>query len=90
MSERIIQCPICHIDMQKRSVQNELEIDYCDEHGVWLDAGELEVLEKGAEPPKESTGKKIGKKLGDYALFGFGATAGSRLCDAVINAVFRR
>jgi hypothetical protein len=44
MPRQQIDCPICGTAMQKRIVQDGLELDYCDWHGVWLDSGELERL----------------------------------------------
>jgi len=34
-------CPICQREM-KVGFRDELRFDYCSEHGVWLDAGEIE------------------------------------------------
>ena len=36
-------CPICGNTMQVEKVHRS-EVDVCDEHGVWLDAGELEKI----------------------------------------------
>ena len=44
MPSELIDCPICRIAMQKRTINGGLELDYCDRHGVWLDAGELERI----------------------------------------------
>ena len=44
MPAKIVDCPVCGIAMQKRIVRDGIEIDFCDWHGVWLDAGELERL----------------------------------------------
>lgn len=34
-------CPICQAEMSV-GFRAELRFDYCSEHGVWLDAGEIE------------------------------------------------
>lgn len=44
MPKQPIDCPVCGSVMQKRVVDNGVEIDFCDWHGLWLDAGELERL----------------------------------------------
>ena len=37
------ECPICKQSMHPKQVKG-IEIDICDEHGVFLDRGELEKL----------------------------------------------
>lgn len=39
-----MRCPVCHSDMIVVE-HNRIELDYCRQcHGVWFDAGELELL----------------------------------------------
>ena len=38
-----MECPRCDEEMIVVEYQN-VEVDYCEEHGVWLDRGELELL----------------------------------------------
>ena len=40
MSKPQIGCPVCGSPMKKRLILDNLEIDYCDLHGVWFDSGE--------------------------------------------------
>ena len=44
LPSKIVDCPVCGSAMQKRMVNNGIELDFCDWHGIWLDAGELERL----------------------------------------------
>ena len=78
MPRQEIDCPICGTPMQKRSIQDGLEIDYCDWHGVWLDSGELEQLvhafgareaapNRGGQP---GVGKAIVQGLAGAAVMG--------------------
>ncbi|MEY3214662.1 MAG: hypothetical protein RIT28_5143 [Pseudomonadota bacterium] len=41
--ERGLPCPICSEPMH-RDTYRDTYIDRCDKHGVWLDAGELELI----------------------------------------------
>jgi Zn-finger nucleic acid-binding protein len=41
--KRSLSCPHCAEDM-KHELYKEVEIDWCAEHGVWLDNGELEAI----------------------------------------------
>lgn len=40
-------CPVCREPMEKRvyAVQSGVRMDVCDDHGIWLDSGELERIE---------------------------------------------
>ena len=104
MPEAIVKCPICSTDMQKKQVPPALVIDYCDAHGVWLDAGELETMLQSAEKdlPATSGGnpaatggadsmlKDAGRQLGRSALFGVGASVGHRLVGGILDGLFRK
>ena len=103
MPQKEIQCPLCQETMQKRMVEGQFEIDYCDRHGIWLDAGEFEALvarmqENPAESNRKSGGEsggssllsEVGRRLGHSALFGAGATVGHRLVGGILDSIFRR
>ena len=46
-------CPVCNIDMIVVEHQ-KIELDYCTKcHGVWFDAGELELLLKTTKAEKD-------------------------------------
>jgi hypothetical protein len=78
--------------MQKRIVQDGLEVDYCDWHGVWLDGGELEQLMTsygaGQAQPKPGIGKAVGKGLAGAAVLGAGFHLGGRLVGGILDAIF--
>jgi Zn-finger nucleic acid-binding protein len=40
---RTLGCPHCAVAM-KRELYEEVELDWCHEHGIWLDNGELEAI----------------------------------------------
>jgi len=44
MAKRQLHCIVCAKPMQIVTVAGGVEIDCCDEHGVWLDVGELAAL----------------------------------------------
>jgi Zn-finger nucleic acid-binding protein len=41
--DRTLRCPVCGADMTLER-HHDVWIDWCKEHGVWLDAGELEAM----------------------------------------------
>ncbi len=97
MPRQQIDCPICGTAMQKRVIQDGLEIDYCDWHGVWLDGGELERLldtygaaqaspRGGGRSP--GVGKAIVQGLAGAAVMGAGFHLGGRLVGGILDALF--
>jgi len=98
MPRQQIDCPICGTPMQKRVIQDKLEIDYCDWHGVWLDGGELEQLvnafgARAAVPiggGQPGIGKAIVQGLAGAAVVGAGFHLGGRLVGGVLDALFKR
>lgn len=42
-SESVRPCPVCRQGMEHER-EHGVEIDVCEGHGVWLDAGELEAI----------------------------------------------
>jgi Zn-finger nucleic acid-binding protein len=40
---RALKCPVCGAAM-RTDRRNNVQIDVCDVHGIWLDAGELEAI----------------------------------------------
>jgi len=94
MPAKIVDCPICGTPMQKRVVGDGVEIDFCDWHGMWLDAGELERLlaaSVGAQPPrKPGVGKAIAQGLAGAAVIGAGLNIGQRLVGGILDALFNR
>lgn len=41
---RTLKCPVCDKDMEIEK-HHDVHIDWCREHGVWLDDGELEAIQ---------------------------------------------
>lgn len=64
----MLRCPVCRkVDMAVLEL-NDVEIDYCfDCGGIWLDAGELELLMGSSEKKDEilSSFQEVGKKCGE-------------------------
>ena len=87
-------CLICGAKMQKRRINEGLELDYCDRHGVWLDAGELErmLAVYGGEDSRGRgrVGKSIAHNLAGAAVIGAGFSIGNRLVGGIIDALFSR
>ena len=99
MPRQQIDCPICGTPMQKRIVQDGVELDYCDWHGVWLDGGELERLlttyGAGQAPQRVAggqpgVGKAIVQGLAGAAVMGAGFHLGGRLVGGILDALFNR
>ena len=44
-AEDILRCPVCTQSMVRKKVRG-IETDVCEQHGVWLDTGELETILK--------------------------------------------
>jgi Zn-finger nucleic acid-binding protein len=88
-----MNCPVCANTMSKRVVPKSVQVDYCGDHGVWLDVGELETLLKSRQSADEGSGvgeiaTDVAKKVGNAAAFGAGATLGRRVVDGMIDAIF--
>lgn len=94
MPSEFINCPICRSAMQKRAINGGLELDYCDRHGVWLDAGELErilaTFGGGSPGGQGGVGKSIAQNLAGAAVVGAGFSIGHRLVGGIVDALFSR
>ena len=93
MPTRVIDCPVCGTPMKKRQIQDGLEIDYCDWHGVWFDAGELEQLmamhSGGAHGIRQpGVGRAVAQGLAGAAVMGAGFHLGGRLVGGILDAIF--
>jgi len=80
--------------MQKRTVRDGIEIDFCDWHGVWLDAGEMErllAMQGSAQPARQpGLGKAVAQGLAGAAVLGAGFHLGGRLVGSILDALFNR
>lgn len=94
MPSKFVDCPVCGTAMQKRIVRDGIEIDFCDWHGVWLDAGELErllaVREGAQEAGQPGIGKAVAQGLAGAAAMGAGFHLGGRLVGGILDALFNR
>ena len=94
MPSKIVDCPVCGSAMQKRIVRDGIEIDFCDWHGVWLDAGELERLlavQGGEQPARQpGIGKAVAQGLAGAAVLGAGFHLGGRLVGGILDALLNR
>ncbi len=85
MPTQTINCPVCTQPMAKENVPQGFEIDYCDEHGVWLDAGEFEAMAK-KQGSTGGTGNEVMSQIGKSML-----SRGSRgrgLVGALVGMLF--
>ncbi len=80
-----MKCARCGSPMNKVSVAGGIEIDCCDEHGVWLDLGELDAIVKHYERSTPGVASGIGRKILDSAAHGAGFGAGSSLARGLIQ-----
>ena len=97
MPTKTIDCPVCGSPMQKKVVQNGVEVDYCDWHGLWLDAGELEGLlavNQAQQAPHfqkpPGVGKAVAQGLAGAAVVGAGFHLGGRLVGGILDTLFNR
>lgn len=94
MPSKIVDCPVCGTAMQKRIVRDGIELDFCDWHGVWLDAGELEHLlalqGSGQAAGQPGIGKAVAQGLAGAAVVGAGFHLGCRLVSGILDALFQR
>ena len=94
MPSKIVDCPVCGIAMQKRIVREGIELDFCDWHGAWLDAGELESLlalqNGGQSATSPGIGKAVARGLAGGAVIGAGFHLGGRLVGGILDALFTR
>lgn len=67
------RCPYCSNPLRTaRDGRTSTEIDWCSQHGVWLDASELDILRGRIKPPREATsndGSSSRGFLADVAFF---------------------
>lgn len=88
-----ISCPVCGGPMRKERVCGNVEIDFCDMHGVWLDVGEMEriLADSGSvQRQQQSIGGGIVKNLAGAAVVGAGMSIGHRLVGGMVSALFNR
>jgi len=98
MPSKTIDCPVCGSAMQKKIVDDGVEIDFCDWHGMWLDAGELERLLAVRQPAMQArpagghqgVGKAVVTGLAGAAVMGAGFHLGGRMVGGILDGLFAR
>lgn len=74
--------------MTSVQVAGGTEIDCCDQHGVWLDVGELQAIVSHYESPargNQGLAGEVGRTLLDSAARGAGFGAGASLARNLIQ-----
>ncbi|MBL8022519.1 MAG: zf-TFIIB domain-containing protein [Leptospirales bacterium] len=74
--------------MSKLRVASGVEIDCCDDHGVWLDVGELDQIANHFEKNSQGAVSGIGKTILDSAARGAGFGAGASLARSLAQRLF--
>ncbi len=62
-----MECPVCSQGMQAKAV-DDVKVDVCEEHGVWLDKGEIEALLESTKKKGQNEGlaKQLWTTMGEY------------------------
>ncbi|MBI2084617.1 MAG: zf-TFIIB domain-containing protein [Candidatus Aenigmarchaeota archaeon] len=50
-----MECPVCKQRMQVKTIE-DVKVDVCESHGIWLDKGEVEALMEVAKKRGEHEG----------------------------------
>lgn len=78
--------------MKKVQIPSGVEIDCCDDHGVWLDNDELQKIIEHAQSNAQSGGPSmvegLGRTLVESAVSGAGWGAGTGLATTLIRKLF--
>ena len=57
-ADRVLRCPICGEEMEIEK-HRDVHIDWCRDHGVWLDNGEMEAFLNNLRLDSEYIGKIV-------------------------------
>jgi Zn-finger nucleic acid-binding protein len=94
-----VNCPKCGAAMGRMPLPSGVEIDVCEDHGVWLDVGELERIvqfqsqRRGAggagraAAPRQAPG--LGSQIAKGMATGMARGAGSGLASSLVRSLFR-
>jgi Zn-finger nucleic acid-binding protein len=67
--ERVCPCPPCNRTVLERVMLDQIEVDKCPNcNGLWLDAGELELLTGRAKGSPNALTKFFRNLTGDYSV----------------------
>lgn len=89
MPAETINCPVCQQPMQKQDVPQGVEIDYCDAHGVWLDAGELEAIVQAEQAKPAAVAPTATRPVPSGAGASLAHTVSSVMAGAGMSALIR-
>lgn len=79
---------MCGLAMEQREVTRGVRVDWCEDHGIWLDRGELETLLGRSDAGQLA--ESIARRFGRAVVHGAGFHTGGRLINGLINAVIGR
>lgn len=92
MPRQSIACVVCQQPMTKMTVAGDVQIDCCDEHGVWLDRNELEAITRHAQqksaPARPGMLQNAGQTLVQGAASAAGWNLGRELSSSLIRRLF--
>ncbi len=91
MPSEAIACLRCQRTMTKVRLPSGVDVDCCDDHGVWLDRGELEQIVRHAESTRSSSHSgpsilgQVGATFVDSAVRGAGWSLSSNLVRRIFG-----
>ena len=93
MPSHLVPCVGCHKSMNKVSVAGGVEIDCCDDHGVWLDRNELDTIiahaqQQAPQPSSPGAFEGLGRTVVQGAASGVGWRFGSELASSLVRRIF--
>lgn len=92
MPSQVVPCVVCHQSMKKVLVAANVEVDCCDDHGIWLDKNELQTIMVHAQEQASSSSPGllagVGQTIVQGAAGGAGWTFGSELASSLVRRLF--
>jgi hypothetical protein len=92
MPSQIIPCVVCQQPMKKVLVAANVEVDCCDDHGIWLDRNELQTIMLHAQEQAASRSPGlldgVGQTIVQGAASGAGWSMGSALASSLVRRLF--
>jgi hypothetical protein len=92
MPSQVVPCVVCHQPMKKVLVPANVEVDCCDEHGIWLDKNELQTIMVHAQEASGSSSpgmfSGIGQTLVQGAASGAGWSFGNEIASSLVRRLF--
>jgi hypothetical protein len=89
-----VNCPKCGAAMSRTPLPAGVQIDVCEDHGVWLDVGELEQIVQfqagrrgGPRAAPQAPG--LGTQIAKGVASGMARGAGAGLASSLVRSLFR-